>query len=139
MKLELADKNRALLPCSSPRNHVASRLAGWCIFEQFAAYIVVGTDSYKGQEEVLRLRPKLLDVLGGPVPELGIAPTPEEFAVRLQAATFTVEGDASLALEIYSRYWLANGVGGRRRERRVRCAPMRCLPRKVPERDAASL
>lgn len=48
------------------------------IFEQFAAMIVVGTDSFMTEEEVASHRPKLIDVLGGPPPQLGIAPTPEE-------------------------------------------------------------
>ena len=34
---------------------------GWCIFEEYAAYIVVGTDSFKSQEEASSLRPKLLE------------------------------------------------------------------------------
>ena len=59
--------------------------------------------------------PKLLDVEGGPLPVLEIAPTPEQFAERLQTAEFSLASDAALALDTYTKYWLSNGVGGRAR------------------------
>ena len=57
---------------------------GWCVFEMYVAMIVVGTDT---QDRGCHLPPKLLDATGGEVPELVAAPTPEEFAARIDAAT----------------------------------------------------
>ena len=89
---------------------------GWCIFEMYAAMIVVGTDAQGNIRGVVKhATPKLLDATGGPVPELTEAPTPEEFAARLDSATFTVARDVARAKQYYLDYYLENGVGGRAR------------------------
>ena len=71
---------------------------GWCVFEMYVAMIVVGTEA---QDLGCHLPPKLLDATGGEVPELVAAPTPEEFATRIDAATFTVASDVSRAKQYY--------------------------------------
>ena len=55
--------------------------------------------------------PKLLDVQGGEVPALTIAPTPEEFADRLKVAKFVGKGDHDMVQKLYQTFWFANGVG----------------------------
>ena len=85
---------------------------GWCVFEMYVAMIVVGTDT---QDRNRHETPKLLDATGGAVPELVTAPTPEEFAARLDRATFTVPSDVARAKQYYLDYYLENGVGGRAR------------------------
>ena len=93
---------------------------GWCVFETYVAMIVVGTDtksgrSSSGQTSSGPTVPKLLDAMGGEVPELVAAPTPEEFAARLELATFTVAADVARAKQYYLDYYLENGVGARAR------------------------
>ena len=86
---------------------------GWCVFEMYVAMIVVGTDA---QSCTRHETPKLLDATGGAVPDITAAPTPEEFAARLDIASFTVESDIALAKQLYLDYYLENGVGARARK-----------------------
>ena len=80
---------------------------GWCVFEMYVAMIVVG---HEAQDRGCHLPPKLLDATGGEVPELVAAPTPEEFAARVDSATFTVASDVNRAKRYYLEYYLENGV-----------------------------
>ena len=85
---------------------------GWCIFEMYVAMIVVGIDAQDSRRCEI---PKLVDATGGAVPELKEAPTPDEFAARLDLASFTVEADRVKAQRWYLDYYLENGVGARAR------------------------
>mgnify|MGYP007125170469 CR=1 FL=1 len=54
--------------------------------------IIVGTDHYRGRAAALA-SPKLIDVQGGQVPAVEVAPTPQEFAERLDTTFFVGHGD----------------------------------------------
>jgi hypothetical protein len=99
-------------PEGASYNSTPYEVRGWCVFEYFSAQIVVGSDSHTASTHIAST-PKLLDVMGGPPPEVSISPSPEEFASHLDQAKFTGKGDHELVKMMYTDFWIAYGVGRR--------------------------
>lgn len=92
-----------------------SATAGWCVFEEYVALIIVGADAFRDEQrkrEDQLMPPKLVHAESGER-ELSQAPTPEEFAAKLSQATFTGAGDRERVHNMYIDLYIAHYVGGR--------------------------